>query len=163
MEFRQKDSNDVKTIHLSSSETSYVISDGILPNTYYDIVFKCSYVDPETGEDIVDTIDSKTVITKLPSLSIKVPSTSFGKITYQITTDNSYALTSGTLTIYIKDKTEGIFKKHSSYNIDINGNTVGNIEISDILNEDIVELRLTDVMSEDIVISDLQASCMFKY
>lgn len=163
MEYRQSDSNDVKTIYLNSSETSYVISDGILPNTYYDVLFKCSYVDPETGEDVVETIDKKTVITKLPSLSIKVPSTSFGKITYQITTDNSYVLTSGTLIVYIKDKTDGTFKEHSSYNIAINGNTVGSIVIDDIMNDDIVQFKLTDVMSGDTVINNLQASCMFKY
>ena len=117
----------------------------------------------KTVKDVVETIDKKTVITKLPSLSIKVPSTSFGKITYQITTDNSYVLTSGTLIVYIKDKTDGTFKEHSSYNIAINGNTVGSIVIDDIMNDDIVQFKLTDVMSGDTVINNLQASCMFKY
>lgn len=163
MEVKESGSNSVQTIHLNSRETNYVISNGILPNTNYNIVFKCSYIDPETGEEVIETIDEKIIITKLPSLGIKVTSTSFGKITYQITTDNSYALSSGTLIVYIKDKVDGTFNEHSRYNIGINGNTVNNIVINDIMDEDIVQFRLVDVMAGDVIIDGLQASCMFKY
>lgn len=163
MQYRQSGSNDIKTIHLSSSETNYVISNGILPNTSYEIVFKCSYIDPDTSEEVVETIDQKTITTKLPSLGIKVTSTSFGKITYQITTDNSYALTSGTLMVYIQDKVDGTYVLHSTYNISINGNTIGSIVINDIMDDDIVQFKLVDVMAGDTVVNGLQASCMFKY
>ncbi len=163
MEFKESGSNNVKTIYLNSRETNYVISEGILPNTSYDIVFKCSYIDQETGEEIIETIDEKNIKTKLPSLGIKVTSTSFGKITYKITTDNSYALTSGTLVVSIKDKTSGTLNEHSRYNIGINGNTVDSIVITDILDEDIVQFKLIDVMAGSTIIQDLQASCMFKY
>lgn len=163
MEFRQNGSNAIQTIHLSSNETNYVISNGVLPNTSYNIVFKCSYIDPETGEEVIETIDEKIITTKLPSLGIKVTSTSFGKITYQITTDNSYTLTSGTLVVYIKDKVDGSFVEHSTYNISINGNTVDSIVIDDIMNDDIVQFKLINVMAGDSIINGLQASCMFKY
>jgi len=163
MEFRQSDSNAMQTIHLNSRETNYVISNDILPNTSYEIVFKCAYIDPETNEEVVETIDKKTIITKLPSLGIKVTSTSFGKITYQITTDNSYALTSGTLVVYIQDKESGSFIEHSTHNISINGNTIGSIEINDIMDDDIVRFKLINVMSGESVINGLQANCMFKY
>ena len=163
MEFKETGSNNVKTIYLNSRETDYVISDGILPNTSYDIVFKSSYIDQDTGEEIIETIDEKNIKTKLPSLGIKVTSTSFGKITYKITTDNSYALTSGTLVVYIKDKSSGVFNEHSRYNININGNTVDSIVITDILDEDIVQFKLIDVMTGGTIIQELQASCMFKY
>jgi len=163
MEFKQNGSNNVKTIYLNSRETNYVISEGILPNTSYDIVFKCSYIEQETGEEIIETIDEKNIKTKLPSLGIKVTSTSFGKITYKVTTDNSYAITSGTLVVSIKDKTSKTFKEHSRYNISINGNTVDSIVITDILDEDIVQFKLIDVMAGSTVIKELQASTMFKY
>jgi hypothetical protein len=104
-----------RTIHLKNSDTNYVISNNIIPNTDYVIVFKCTYIDLETGKEVRETIDEINITTKLPSISMKVTNTSFGNITYQITTDNSYKITSGLMTIYVNNK------KYSSFNINIDG------------------------------------------
>ena len=157
MEVMREGSNNIDVIHLKSNSTNYVISNNIFPNTKYGIVFKCTYIDPETGEEVKETIDEFNVTTKLPNVSIKVTSTSFGKITYQISNDNSYNITSGLLTIYVNGE------EYTSYDIVINGNVVDNILIPEIMENDIVELRLTNIKSGDVVIKDLNSRYMFKY
>lgn len=157
MEFRKDGDSNIETIYLNRNNTNYVINKGIVPNTDYIIVFKCTYVDIESGEEIKETIDEIKVTTKLPSISMKVTNTSFGKITYQITTDNSYKITSGVLTVYVNGD------KYSEYEINIDGNTVDSIVIPEIVNDDIVKLTLTKVKSGDMVIKGLNTSYMFKY
>ena len=151
--------NNIETIYLKSTSTNYVISNNILPNTKYEIVFKCTYIDPETGEEVRETIDDISVTTKLPSIGIKVTSTSprYNRVTYQITTDNSYAISSGVLTVFVNGE-----EKFSEV-ITINGNTVGNIVIADVVDGDIIELKLDDIKSGETTIKDLRASTTFKY
>ena len=157
MEFRRADSNSIETIHLSSNDTNYVISNNIVPNTEYVIVFKCTYMDLETGEEVRETIDEINTTTKLPSISMKVTNTSFGKITYQITTDNSYNITSGLITVYVNDE------KYTSFNINIDGNIVDSFVIPEIVENDKVRLTLTDVKSGETNIKGLKSSYVFKY
>lgn len=157
MEVRRDESNDVQTIHLNSNSTNYVISNDIFPNTLYNIIFKCTYIDPETNEEVRETIDDVSIITKLPSVSLRVTSTSFGKITYQITTDNSYPITSGVLTVFVNGK------EKVKDTISINGNTVGTINVPDINENDIIEFVLDNIKYNDNVIEQLNTSYMFKY
>lgn len=157
MEVRREGSNNAETIRLNSNATSYAISNNIIPNTKYNIVFKCTYIDPETGEEIRETIDEVSITTKLPSVSLKVTNTSFGKITYQISTDNSYPITSGKLTVLVNGK------EKLTDEISINGNTVGTVTINDIADNDIIEFKLDNIKSGDIIIKDLKTSYMFKY
>ena len=157
MEVRRENSNSVETIRLDNNSTNYVISNNIFPNTNYEIVFKCTYIAPETGEEIIETIDDINVTTKLPNISIKVTNTSFGKITYQITTDNSYAITSGRLVIFVNSE------EKINNEISINGNTVDTITIPDVIDNDIVELKLIDIKSGNMIIKDLKTSTIFKY
>lgn len=157
MEVRKNGTNNVETIHLNSNSTSYTISNNILPNTKYNIVFKCTYIDSETGEEVRETIDEVNITTKLPSVSIKVTSTSFGKITYQITTDNSYAITSGRLTVLVNGE------EKITEIVSINGNTIGFVNIADVLENDIIEFKLDNIKSEDTIINGLKTSYMFKY
>ncbi len=157
MEVSRAQSNSVQTIYLNSNETNYVISNDIFPNTEYHIVFKCSYIDLDSGEEVRETIDTVNIRTKMPSLSLKVTSTSFGNITYQVSTDNSYPITSGTLVVTVN----GVEKSRTEINI--NGNTIGNLYIDDIKDNDIVELRLFNVKAIGNVINDLSARTSFKY
>lgn len=157
MEVRRKDSNNIDIIHLSNNSTNYVISENIFPNTEYEIVFKCTYIDSETGEEVRETIEEIDVITKLPSISVKTTSTSFGNITYQITTDNSYVITSGRIIVYVNGE------KKIDNEILINGNTVNTINIPDVIDNDIIEIEIIDIKSGNSVIKDLKASTMFKY
>ena len=157
MEVRRDGVNDVETIHLNSNATSYTISNNIFPNTVYEIVFKCTYIDLETGEEIRETIDEVSITTKLPSVSIKVTNTSFGKVTYQISTDNSYTITSGRLVVLVNGEEKIVDK------ITINGNTIGTVTISDVVENDIIEIKLDNIKSGENVIKDLKTSYMFKY
>ena len=157
MEVRKEGSNNVETVHLNSNATNYVISNNIFPNTNYDIVFKCTYIDSETGEEVRETIDEVSITTKLPNVSIKVTNTSFGKVTYHISTDNSYEITSGNLIILVNGE------EKINEEISINGNTVGSVIIPNVLEDDIVEFRLNDIKSGDNVINGLKTSYMFKY
>lgn len=157
MEVKREGSNTIDTIHLKSNSTSYTISNNIFPNTNYEIAFKCTFIDLETGEEIRQTIDNVKVTTKMPSISLKVTSTSFGKITYQITTDNSYEITSGTLIVLVNNE------EYQTSEIPINGNTIRSITIPEILENDIVELKLIDIKSNNIIIKDLKTSTMFRY
>ena len=157
MEVRRVGTNNVQTIHLNSNATNYTISNDVFPNTKYEIVFKCTYIDSDTLEEVNETIDKVNVTTKLPNVAIKVTNTSFGKITYQITTDNSYAIDSGEMTVLVN----GIEKAHNL--VTINGNTVGTIVIEDIAENDIVEIRLDNFKTGDSLVTGLKASTMFKY
>lgn len=157
MEVRREGSNSVETIHLNSNSTNYVISNNIFPNTNYEIVFKCTYINIETGEEIRETIDNIKVTTKLPSISIKVTNTSFGKITYQITTDNSYNITTGKLIVLVNEE------EKINNEISINGNKVGSFTIPEIVDNDIIEIKLVDIKSGDTIIKDLKISTTFKY
>lgn len=157
MEVRREGSNSVETIHLNSNSTNYVISNNIFPNTNYEIVFKCTYINIETGEEIRETIDNIKVTTKLPSISIKVTNTSFGKITYQITTDNSYNITTGKLIVLVNEE------EKINNEISINGNKVGSFTIPEIVDNDIIEIKLVDIKSGDTIIKDLKTSTTFKY
>ena len=51
----------------------------------------------------------------------------------------------------------------SSSEISINGNTTGNVSISNINENDIIELKLTDVKSNGTIIKDLNSSYKFRY
>jgi len=157
MEVRRSGSNNVETVYLNSNSTNYVISNNIFPNTKYGIVFKCTYIDSETGEEVRETIDEVSITTKLPSVSIKVTNTSFGKVTYQITTDNSYEITSGNLIVLVNDE------EKVNEEISINGNTIGNVIVPGVLENDVVEFRLNDIKSGDVIINGLKSSYMFKY
>ena len=157
MEIRREGYNDIETVHLNRNSTNYTISNNILPNTKYNIVFKCTYIDVETNEEVRETIDEIDVVTKLPSISIKITNTSFGKITYQITTDNSYVINSGRLIVLVNGEEKLVS------NIDINGNTVDSVIISDIVENDIIQFKLDNIKSGNSLIKDLKTSYMFKY
>lgn len=157
MEVKREGSNDIDTIYLNSNATNYVISNNIVPNTTYEIMFKCTYIDPETALEVRETIDSVTVKTKIPSIGIKVTNTSFGRITYQVTTDNSYSLTSALLIVLVGGD------EYSREEITLNGNTVGEVVVEGINEGDIVELKLVDVKSNGTIINGLRANTMFKY
>lgn len=157
MEVNRVGTNNMQTIHLNNNATSYTISNDIFPNTRYEIVFKCTYIDSDTLEEVTETIDVIDVTTKLPSIAIKVTSTSFGKITYQITTDNNYAIDSGEMTVIVN----GIEKMSNV--VTINGNTVGTIVIDGVVENDIVEIKLDNIKANGILINGLKASTMFKY
>lgn len=170
MDVRREGTNDIETIRLNKNDTNYVISENILPNTNYEIKFKAIYTDLETEEEITEIIDEINITTKLPNVSIKVTSTSFNKITYQINADNSYNITSGLLTVYVNNEKTAFYiyngndyEETDNYVVTIKGNTVRDVIISDIKNDDIIELRLTDIKSNGTIIKDLSARYMFKY
>ncbi len=157
MEVTKEDSSSVDTIYLSSNETSYEISSNIIPNTNYELTFKYSYID-EDNTLHTETFDKINVKTKKPTVSIKVIKTSKNKIDYLITTDNTYLLTSGLLTV-IKNgeviKTEEITNdKKNIY--------PGSTSIP-LLEDDSIELRLTNIKLNGNVIKDLEAYYKFRY
>lgn len=156
MEVQREGSNNIDTIYLNSSATSYELTKGILPNTTYKLTFKYNYLD-ENNEMIVRTFDDISVTTKKPKVSLKVTKTSFNNITYLITTDNSVNISSGLLTIYVNGK------EYSSNNIDIEGNKVGTFYIENVESNDLVELKLTNVISNGNVIKDVTANYKFRY
>lgn len=157
MEVLREGTNDVQTIYLNSNATNYVISKNIFPNTNYEISFKCTYINPDTGEEVRETIDNVSIRTKIPSIAIKVTSTSFGKVTYQITPDNDYELTSATLVVIVNDTEIG------REEITLNGNTIGTYLLDEVTDGDIIEFRLIDVKSNGTIVNGLRASSMFKY
>ena len=157
MELRSENSSNVEVIHLNKNDTNYVISDKIIPNTNYEIKFKVAYFDSEKTEEVIDTVDTVNITTKLPNIFLKVTSTSFGKITYQINVNGSYDITSGLLTVYINGE------EYKTYDIVIKGNTVDTILVPDIKSDDIIELRLNEIKSNGSIIKGLNARYMFKY
>mgnify|MGYP003438139551 FL=1 len=127
----------------------------LFPNTTYNLTFKYSYLD-ENNEVSTDTFDNINVTTKKPKISIKVTSVSFGNIKYLITSDNSYDIDSATLKVFVNNE------EVSSTTVSINGNTVNDIYVNAVL-DDNVELLLTDVKSNGKVIKDVKSSYKFKY
>ena len=154
MEVHEIGTNKIDTIYLNSNDTGYVISN-LFPNTIYNLTFKYSYLD-ENNEVSTDTFDNINVTTKKPKISIKVTSVSFGNIKYLITSDNSYDIDSATLKVFVNNE------EVSSTTISINGNTVNDIYVNTVL-DDNVELLLTDVKSNGKVIKDVKSSYKFKY
>lgn len=155
MEVKKEDSSSVDTIYLGSNETSYEISSNIFPNTNYELTFKYSYID-EDNTLHTETFDRINIKTKKPTVSLTVTRTSKNKIDYLITTDNTYPLTSGLLTVI---KNGEVIKTEE---ITINGNTIGSTYIP-LLEDDSIELRLTNIKSNNEVIKDLESSCKFRY
>lgn len=156
MEVKKEGSNNIDTIYLNNSDTTYELTNNIFPNTTYQLTFKYSYID-DNNEEHISTFDDIEVTTKKPNISMKVTRTSFGTIYYLVSTDNSYGITSGLLTI-LKNNEE-----ISSNEITINGNTTGSIYIPSIEESDMIELKLTNIKSKGIVVKDLNASYKFKY
>ena len=154
MEVHEIGTNKIDTIYLNSNDTGYVISN-LFPNTTYNLTFKYSYLD-ENNEVSTDTFDNINVTTKKPKISIKVTSVSFGNIKYLITSDNSYDIDSATLKVFVNNE------EVSSTTVSINGNTVNDIYVNAVL-DDNVELLLTDVKSNGKVIKDVKSSYKFKY
>ena len=66
-------------------------------------------------------------------------------------------MTSATLTVLVNGEVS------SSSEISINGNITGNVSISNINENDIIELKLTDVKSNGTIIKDLNSSYKFRY
>lgn len=154
MEVHEIGTNKIDTIYLNGNDTGYVISN-LFPNTTYNLTFKYSYLD-KNNEVSTDTFDNINVTTKKPKISIKVTSVSFGNIKYLITSDNSYDIDSATLKVFVNNE------EVSSTTISINGNTVNDIYVNAVL-DDNVELLLTDVKSNGKVIKDVKSSYKFKY
>lgn len=156
MEVMNLSSNKVETIYLNSNSTVYEISNSIFPNTTYELTFKYSYLD-ENNDLKVEEFDKARVTTKLPGLSIEVARVKYGMINYLVTTDNTYPITSATVVVLVNGSEEG--RKE----IAINGNTTDSINISNLKDGDIVELKLMDVKSGDNIINDLGSSYKFRY
>lgn len=152
--------NATEVIYLNTSSTSYTISNNILPNTKYDVVLVCTYIDLETGTEVKEK-DKVSVTTKLPSISLTVPKAyytkdKYGTIDYLITTDNSYDITSANLIVLV----EGEEKINEI--IDIDG-MKKSILIPDIEYGDKVEFKLNNIKSNDLVINGLKAYYVFRY
>ena len=156
MEVKKENSSNIDTIYLNSGSTSYEISNNVFPNTNYELTFKYSYIDDE-NQMHVETFDKVNITTKKPQVSLKVTRTSKDGIDYLVTTDNSYPLTSGTLTVTKNGEVV------SSNEITLNGNTVGHVNITNLLEDDSIELSLTSVKSDETVIKDLSSSYKFRY
>lgn len=157
MEVKKEDSSSVDTIYLSSNETSYEISSNIIPNTNYELTFKYSYID-EDNTLHTETFDKINIKTKKPTVSLTVTKTSKNKIDYLITTDNTYLLTSGLLTVV---KNGEVIKKEEITN-DKKNIYLGSISIP-LLEDDSIELRLTNIKLNGNIIKDLEASYKFRY
>ena len=163
MEVLKEGSSESETYYLKSTDTNYTISKNIIPNTKYQILFKCSYIDPETKEEVFDTIDDISITTKLPSVSIKVTNIDFDNITYLISTDNNFNISGALLTLYINDV------KYKDYDLVFDKDYESFIEIPEIdssVDDDkeiIMELRLTNIKFGDTVIEGLSARTKFKY
>lgn len=156
MEVKKENSSNVDTIYLNSGSTSYEISNNVFPNTNYELTFKYSYIDDE-NQMHVETFDKVNITTKKPQVSLKVTRTSKDGIDYLITTDNSYPLTSGTLTITKNGEVV------STNEITLNGNTVGHVPITGLQEEDSISLSLTNIKSNETVIKDLSSNYKFRY
>ncbi len=159
MEVQKEDSDKVEVIYLNTNNTRYELKD-ILPNTKYNLKFK--YTTTENGQTIIKEFSNTTIATQKPKLSLKVTKTRAGEITYVITTDNSYKLTSADLVVTITDSRTGETRKETS-TISINTNK-DNIKKLDKMTEgDIIELKLINVKSDDTIIKGITASDKFIY
>lgn len=159
MEVQKENSNNVEIIYLNSNNTRYELKD-ILPNTKYNLKFK--YTTLEDNQSIIKEFSNTTITTQKPKLSLKVTKTKVGEVTYVVTTDNSYPLTSADLVVTITNSKTGETKETTS-KISINNNTPKTISIDKMQEGDIIELKLTNVSSNDIIISGLTASDKFIY
>lgn len=159
MEVQKEDSNNVDVIYLNENNTRYELKD-ILPNTKYNLKFK--YTTIEDGQNVVKEFASSTISTQKPKLSLKVTKTRVGKVTYIVTTDNNYALTSADLVVTITDGKTGETRMITS-NLSISNNTPNTIEIDKMADGDIIELKLINVKSGDTIIKGITASDKFVY
>lgn len=156
MEVKKENSSNIDTIYLNSGSTSYEISNNVFPNTNYELTFKYSYIDDE-NQMHVETFDKVNITTKKPQVSLKVTRTSKDGIDYLVTTDNSYPLNKGTLTITKNGEVV------STNEITLNGNTVGHAPITGLQEEDSISLSLTNIKSNGIIIKDLSSNYKFRY
>lgn len=159
MEVQKEDSNNVDVIYLNENNTRYELKD-ILPNTKYNLKFK--YTTIEDGQNVVKEFASSTISTQKPKLSLKVTKTRVGEVTYIVTTDNNYALTSADLVVTITYGKTGETRMITS-NLSISNNTPNTIEIDKMADGDIIELKLINVKSGDTIIKGITASDKFVY
>lgn len=159
MEVQKEDSNNVDIIYLNENNTRYELKD-ILPNTKYNLKFK--YTTIEDGQSVVKEFASSTISTQKPKLSLKVTKTRVGEVTYIVTTDNNYTLTSADLVVTITDGKTGETRMITS-NISISNNTPNTIEIDKMADGDIIELKLINVKSGNTIIKGITASDKFVY
>lgn len=159
MEVQKEDSNNVDVIYLNENNTRYELKD-ILPNTKYNLKFK--YTTIEDGQNVVKEFASSTISTQKPKLSLKVTKTRVGEVTYIVTTDNNYTLTSADLVVTIADGKTGETRMITS-NISISNNTSNTIEIDKMADGDIIELKLINVKSGNTIIKGITASDKFVY
>lgn len=159
MEVQKEDSDKVEVIYLNTNNTRYELKD-ILPNTKYNLKFK--YTATEEGQTIIKEISNTTISTQKPKLSLKVTKTRAGEITYVITTDNSYTLTSADLVVTIIDSKTGEIRKETS-SVSISNNTSNTVKLDKMTDGDIIELKLINVKSEDTIIKGITASDKFIY
>ena len=159
MEVQKEDSDKVEVIYLNTNNTRYELKD-ILPNTKYNLKFKNTAT--EEGQTIIKEISNTTISTQKPKLSLKVTKTRAGEITYVITTDNSYTLTSADLVVTIIDSKTGEIRKETS-SVSISNNTSNTVKLDKMTDGDIIELKLINVKSEDTIIKGITASDKFIY
>ncbi len=159
MEVQKEDSDKVEVIYLNTNNTRYELKD-ILPNTKYNLKFK--YTATEDGESIIKEFANTTIFTQKPKLSLKVTKTRAGEITYVITTDGSYTLTSADLVVTITDSKTGETRKETS-TISISNNTSNTVKLNKMKDGDIIELKLINVKSGDTIIKGITASDKFIY
>ena len=159
MEVQKEDSDKVEVIYLNTNNTRYELKD-ILPNTKYNLKFK--YTATEEGQTIIKEFSNTTISTQKPKLSLKVTKTRAGEITYVITTDNSYTLTSADLVVTIIDSKTGEIRKETS-SVSISNNTSNTVKLDKMTDGDIIELKLINVKSEDTIIKGITASDKFIY
>lgn len=155
LEVMREGSSDVDVIYLNSKDTRYELSNNITPNTKYNLRFKYSYVD-ENNELVTNEFQNIDIITKKVNIDLKVTRTKSGEITYLITPDASYNITSATVIVSVNNNV--ILTKE----VLINGNTID--KINTYLNDnDIVEIKLTNVKSGSTIINEATASDKFIY
>lgn len=159
MEVKKEDSNKVDIIYLNSNNTRYELKD-ILPNTKYNLKFK--YTTIENNIEVIKEFGNTDISTKKPNLSLKVTKTRVGEITYVVTGDINYNLTSATLVVTITESKTGETRTITN-DIKISNNTSNIIKVDNISDGDIIELKLINVASDDTIIKDLTASDKFIY
>ena len=155
MEVKDNNSNKVNTYYLSSSSTTYELNENIFPKTSYELTFKYSYLD-ESNTLKVETFDKITVTTKEPVISLKITRGDKGIITYLISNDNSFPLSTGILITYINGN------EYHRGNISLD-EKVGSLNVSNLSDGDIVELKLIDLSVDNRVVDGLTVSDKFKY
>ncbi|MGM9881449.1 MAG: hypothetical protein ACI31S_01245 [Bacilli bacterium] len=155
MEVKDSSSNKVSTYYLSSSSTTYELNENIFPKTSYELTFKYSYLD-ESNTLKVETFDKITVTTKEPIISLKITRIDKDIINYLITNDNSFPLSNGILVTYLN----GNEYQREKINLD---EKVGSVSISNLNNNDIVELKLVNLEKDNRIVNGLTVSDKFKY